>query len=257
MPSRKRSKGKARKAKAPNDDGEQQQGRQEREQQVQHHSIPGQLLSELSIVRRCDHGCPRPPDGDVCSKFVVAFEDSMRVEFENGDHSLVMAAVMVSSETINIDSRVWKDAVIRERLRSYLVSIGTDSLLNGNMTKAMVHAITIIMLELSTTSDPIVFNRKLTALTRDLVQDKERETTRFFSKRIGCSCLTERYAQLKTQTKIGECSYCHEEKKRVELMVCQRCRLSQYCSKECQREGWAEHKRTCAKSRASSSTPRA
>ena len=57
----------------------------------------------------------------------------------------------------------------------------------------------------------------------DLADDRERETTRFFAKRIDCTCLKEKYAQVKTQPKIGFFDHCHQKKKRRELMLCTRC----------------------------------
>ena len=80
---------------------------------------------------------------------------------------------------------------------------------------------------------------------RDLVGDSDCDTVRFFSKRIGCSCLKEMSKQVKSEPKLGLCGYCKHRKERRELMVCALCRIPQYCSKACQEAHWPEHKVCC------------
>ncbi|KAG2024023.1 hypothetical protein CC2G_001622 [Coprinopsis cinerea AmutBmut pab1-1] len=43
-----------------------------------------------------------------------------------------------------------------------------------------------------------------------------------------------------------QCSYCEEIKEKG-LMICSRCKLAHYCSKECQRLAWPSHKLLCKK----------
>ena len=81
--------------------------------------------------------------------------------------------------------------------------------------------------------------------TRDLVQGGDRDVVRFFSKRITCSCLKEKYKRVKSEPKLGLCTYCKQRKERSELMVCALCRLPQYCSKACQGAHWPKHKVCC------------
>jgi len=42
------------------------------------------------------------------------------------------------------------------------------------------------------------------------VGDGGRERKKFFHKRIGCTCLTEKYKLMRTLTKLGRCYHCHE-----------------------------------------------
>ena len=74
----------------------------------------------------------------------------------------------------------------------------------------------------------------------------ERETLRFYSKRISCSCLKERYSAVKAlQAKTGTCSYCQKTVERSALMVCSRCNFFDYCSRDCQEKAWPGHRTVC------------
>jgi hypothetical protein len=81
--------------------------------------------------------------------------------------------------------------------------------------------------------------------TRDIDDGDEREALRFFSKRISCACLDSLYAQAKSKQKVGKCYACKKTFKRSALRVCERCRISQYCSVDCQRSMWPLHKGDC------------
>ena len=82
-------------------------------------------------------------------------------------------------------------------------------------------------------------------IIRDLSIGGEREATRFFSKRIDCSCLKERYKHLKLQPRVDMCLHCKRIKERSELRVCSNCKIAAYCSEQCQRAAWPKHKVKC------------
>ncbi|KAJ7458787.1 hypothetical protein B0H11DRAFT_2242830 [Mycena galericulata] len=44
---------------------------------------------------------------------------------------------------------------------------------------------------------------------------------------------------------LGACHFCRKPSKRKELMTCKKCQRVNYCSVECQRGEWPEHKQTC------------
>jgi hypothetical protein len=63
---------------------------------------------------------------------------------------------------------------------------------------------------------------------------------------------TEYGTQMATAAAAGmdECRVCGRDKARngtSGLLICGRCRRIKYCSRECQREDWKEHKKWCAK----------
>ena len=70
---------------------------------------------------------------------------------------------------------------------------------------------------------------------RDLGEGNTRDLLKFFSKRTTCSCLKNMYSEArKNMPKMGKCSYCDGVKERRLLSVCSKCRINQYCSRECQ-----------------------
>lgn len=77
----------------------------------------------------------------------------------------------------------------------------------------------------------------------------------FFRKRIPCSCLDEKYKEVRSITKMGFCCnlHCQLPNKmtvRSKMVYCVRCRKANYCSRECQVAAWPNHKEYCGKSAA-------
>jgi hypothetical protein len=81
----------------------------------------------------------------------------------------------------------------------------------------------------------------------DLRCEGEREIIQFFLKRIFCCCLKATYAQIKEShpIRIGQCFTCKQSQKLSSLMLCGRCKSTQYCCRECQADDWPEHKVWC------------
>ena len=95
-----------------------------------------------------------------------------------------------------------------------------------------------------------VYNSRIVATKlRDLFgggNSKIRDLLKFYSKRLDCKCLKEMYSEArKTLPKMGGCFFCIQIKERALLMVCSRCRINQYCSRECQIADWPRHKCNC------------
>ena len=73
-----------------------------------------------------------------------------------------------------------------------------------------------------------------------------RDILKFYRKRTSCSCLKEMHLTArKTLPKLGMCYNCRERKERALLSVCGRCGIHQFCSRECQIENWPWHKSGC------------
>ena len=73
-----------------------------------------------------------------------------------------------------------------------------------------------------------------------------RDILKFYRKRTSCSCLKEMHLTArKTLPKLGMCYNCRERKERALLSVCGRCGIHQFCSRECQIENWPLHKSGC------------
>ena len=130
-------------------------------------------------------------------------------------------------------------------LLSCLTSLGTDYLLNDQFDMAACVANACLKLTHihtgNVTSDYVT---KSAERISDIYSNTERESLKFFYKRIKCQCLKENWKQTKEQ-KTGECSYCGDIKESRELFLCKGCRMPGYCSEECQRAAWPSHKAGC------------
>jgi hypothetical protein len=73
-----------------------------------------------------------------------------------------------------------------------------------------------------------------------------RETVKFFHHRIPCDCLKELYHHLKETTKRTTlCFNCRKLGDRKEIYECSDCKAAVYCSRECAKAHYAEHKELC------------
>jgi hypothetical protein len=72
----------------------------------------------------------------------------------------------------------------------------------------------------------------------------------YLKSRIPCSCLDEKYKEVRSVEKMGFCWNPDCPSPRVErsaTLCCARCRRTNYCSKDCQKAHWQRHKIDCIK----------
>ena len=94
--------------------------------------------------------------------------------------------------------------------------------------------------------DRTILSRNVSTKHRDIDGGNLRDVLKSFSKRIYCQCLKEKYSVARTTLpKRGFCNYCKQVRVRAMLSVCSRCRVFQYCSRECQVAHWPEHEICC------------
>lgn len=72
----------------------------------------------------------------------------------------------------------------------------------------------------------------------------------FLRKRIPCSCLKQKRKEVKSVVKMGRC--CHRQCALPDRMAvkntmvyCTKCKLANYCSRQCQEADWKMHKQLC------------
>lgn len=238
MPSRKRAKGKERKAKAA-------------EPKVSRWEILSRW-SENNVTIQCSHSCkgkmdlvippassPPHPVHDFMSA-VYAFDGPARPQWYD-----IMKLLYQQY------SPVWKDDDHRKSAQNILLAFGTNSILRDG-TYAVPNIVSAVLLVLEHFNDSKDFESAFWSAApkiRDItyMYRSDRDALKFYSKRIRCSCLKERYAQTKGRMKKGECHNCRKVLERKELMVCSRCNVNQYCSDKCHREAWTAHKKWCDK----------
>ena len=135
---------------------------------------------------------------------------------------------------------MWNDVECRQMAIGVLLSAGTNMILNANdVDGGMERGIAIAILSLDAWSCP---PSKLAILA----DGNERDILKFYSKRLSCSCLYEKYKEArKTLPKVGKCANCGEKKERDCFVTCGRCKVPFYCSRECQIAHVPTHKTHC------------
>ena len=141
-----------------------------------------------------------------------------------------------------------------ELVHSSHIAVGTQSILDGFTSDARFDATFANYFEQHTAkslkkTQASIDNHKLSELN-----DADPHTlVSYFRNRIPCHCLDAKYEQVKYTTKMGECSNlgkekCHLRYNKVErsaMMSCGRCRMTHYCSTQCHKAHWKEHRKYC------------
>ena len=240
MPSRKKSKGKERKARAlaklatavP----------KERVWETLAH------WGERSIAIQCSHGlnCHGCVLGHPVSTFL---DEVVKLDEDPNEEGFWLYDGMKG--LFEAHSIVCEDSHLRNLACEILLCMGANSILRGDEFTETPHTLAIVAVILEHCEGNSNFESAFwsaSRLGRDITDGNIRDTLRFFSRRLrSCSCLKSVYEQSKSEPKISICYNCHIEKERALLKVCGRCKLSQYCSEKCQRDDWPIHKKWCDK----------
>eukprot|EP00574_Skeletonema_japonicum_P000413 CAMPEP_0201739022 /NCGR_PEP_ID=MMETSP0593-20130828/45556_1 /ASSEMBLY_ACC=CAM_ASM_000672 /TAXON_ID=267983 /ORGANISM="Skeletonema japonicum, Strain CCMP2506" /LENGTH=267 /DNA_ID=CAMNT_0048233259 /DNA_START=26 /DNA_END=829 /DNA_ORIENTATION=+ len=249
---RKRNQGKARKAAKA-------KAREEDEERMNETTINGRELAleaqthwiQISDAK-CMHGFHPLPSREISSQFAPEFFGSFH-EARGSGNPLPTRLIAAHNATIVEYADVWKDSTKMEVAMSYCLSIGTNYILEDKYDHASRIATTAryfeehIAVELKENQALFRWNKLCEA------QNAERHTlVTFFRKRIPCSCLHEKYEEVKPISKMGmcfntQCNLPNRRTKRSKTMYCVGCRRVTYCSRECQKAHWKEHKADCFK----------
>ena len=248
MPSRKRDKGKERKAKKAEQEAKEVESRIGMARENWQGWARGEDMYELDkwrVITKCNHGCAlmiRDDNNHPVTNFIDAF--FMNCFFNEGTH-----IVDNLRNTFHKYPEVWNTDLYRKMTRDLMLKIGTNLIL-GNKVKHSVPrniAYVVMLLENYAGSghiDSTMNGRDVLSKMRDICS--LRDLLKIYRKRTTCSCLKKMHLETrKTQPKIGACYNCRKKKDRTLLSVCSKCRVSHYCSRECQIAHWPSHKYGC------------
>lgn len=234
MPSRKRNKGKERRAKKEARSGE----------WWRHWTIGDRAESDVG----CNHGCVVPSRDHTVSRFMNTLDEEL-TRYRND----ILTAMR---NTFSKHSEVWNNAELRHMTSSVLLCIGTNLMLQKNPANGdkpirwgVTIAQAILLLECYGDRGNFedAYNLADMKVHRSLPGHYgERDVLKFYSKRLACSCLNEKYKLARrTLPKLGRCEHCDTFMQREHLMTCGRCKVPRYCSRECQVAEWPDHDEVC------------
>ncbi len=254
MPSRKKAKGKARKAAkeaeaAKAKEQESQAQAQASSKQMQEGSLEAQLqrlMISSSSSKKCLHGCHAlsPSDQKICGEFI----DSFVAAYTSRDD---VAQSFLTAYYATKDEYADVYATKIEPIISAHLSTGTRCILEGDNDAAQLHASFAcyfgewIAVCLHKTTAAINWGKVI-----ELYDADDHTLVSFYRNRIPCSCLDEKHKEVKSVKKMGLCynNNCSQPGKKVErskMFSCIRCYNSNYCSIECQKADWKRHKMFC------------
>ena len=258
MPSRKKAKGKARKAakEAKAVKAEERRAVAAVNNQRQEESVEAQMqqlvISALS-PELCRHGFPHyslspslsPGDIKICTEFINAYIDAF---FSPDKKGFTDAYNATEEEYADVyDSKL--DTVV-----SMLLAGGTLCILQGNNRDAHLYASLASYfeeyIEVCHRETKVVGHLSKTC---ELLSADRHTLISYYKKRIPCSCLDEKYKEVKSVKKMGLCRNPNcslPDNGRVErskMFSCARCGYVNYCSVECQKANWKVHKKFCDK----------
>ena len=257
MPSRKRNKGKERKAKKAELELERIEIESQREAVRNHWLIRAEVrdvwqefargegeVRQIHWSVECNHGTSLVIPDDV-NHPVTSFMDSLFLHVAHNPNNVNVEKYL--RDTFTRHQEVWDNKRYREMAVNIFIAIGTNSMLSKKRADSfLAHA--IVVLENYDGINKTLNGPVIAAKLRDLLGSsaKHRDELKFYRKRTTCSCLKDMHLEArKTLPKLGICHHCGEEKERRLLMVCGKCKISQYCSKECQSASWPAHKSGC------------
>ena len=238
---RKRIQGKARKA-------AKEKAREAKEKAREEKAI--ELMALKMQQLSCRHGAEHLSLEELrnCIQFVLVFADRF---YACGPH-LPIRLSEGTNDTMDEFADVWNDSFKLEMMISHLLCDATDVYLSENnidYARDMAAITRYFEQHLAVTlkqSQAIPNWPKL----EDTYKADEHTLVNFFRRRIPCSCLDEKYEEVKDIPKIGHCynRACSIPVRKVErskTKYCSRCRNATYCSRECQVADWSRHKPTC------------
>ena len=246
MPSRKKAKGKARKAaKEAKEENRAVVAAGQRQEQSLTMQMQ-RLRINASPPTVCRHGFPLL--SDVEAKIYVEFIETFIDTFIS-QNNVAEAFITAQEVTEEKFPSIYYSKL--EVLISILLSKGTQMILEGDNRQAQLHAMLAFFFE-----DYLeVEVRKTRGVPcpmklLELKNADEHTLVSYYRKRISCSCLDKKYKKVKSVKKMGwccnkTCSLPGRKVERSKMFSCTRCGYANYCSVECQRVNWKEHKENC------------
>mmetsp|Transcript_31476 Transcript_31476/g.53286 ORF Transcript_31476/g.53286 Transcript_31476/m.53286 type:complete len:274 (-) Transcript_31476:303-1124(-) len=253
MVSRKKAKGKERKAaKAMKEEEKENSSAAAAQQRELEGALELQMQRLIidSLPSPCKHGFDPFSAGHICDRFVHLY--SITFDASSGNSSI--NAILDATDAVEDKyPEVLYDSSKMKHILSYFSLVGTQQILDGDDDAARITSAVIVVFEEFIASK--VNKTKAGVCTQKLMEmviADDHTLVSFFRKRITCSCLDKKHKEVKSIKKMG---YCNNEKcplpdgkvERSKMLYCTRCRYAYYCSRDCQETHWSDHREVCKK----------
>ncbi|KAL7549450.1 hypothetical protein ACHAWF_012715 [Thalassiosira exigua] len=260
MPSRKRNKGRQRKARAASRNVGPSMPRP-----------PPSASSNLGILLNgdCWHGVDQLAQMNMENRkrvlyFMTLFQQRWREMSQNdanmssqvgeGRQAQLSSAYRAIELTHAMQPDFLGDTTLREAFKRTILWEVTKAMLEAGYCESNIfassgHAIVIVIAENydQSSSELCRFGDDAYWKNRRVFNGCWRSLVKFYAKRIPCNCLDGLLAEVKSQPKTLLCSNCSVRMEMTALKVCNGCKATDYCSIECQRSDWPRHQKCCKK----------
>ena len=239
---RKRNQGKARRA------AKAEAAKAREEAEASRGYMSQMTTNEHSEGTMCTHGA------DTLSSRSFFLEE-FRSEFEEAlrrCNCVLTSLEEAYNATMNEFADMWNDSTKLILASSLLLRDGTNSLIEDYYNDARDAATFARFFEQHIA---VMLNRTQALINwaklDETFYSDDHTLVKFFRHRIPCSCMDEKYEEVKSITKIGFCfapnPQCSSGRyvDRSKTKYCSRCRCATYCSRECQVADWSRHKPHC------------
>lgn len=132
---------------------------------------------------------------------------------------------------------------------SFLLCNATDHVLEGDIGSARHFAQFVPYFEafVSAKETGEIVEQSWAAILDLCNCDDEHTLVKYLRKRIPCTCLDEKYEEVKSKSRMGVCFTCKSAVERSKVLTCSQCGTVNYCGRKCQKAHWHGHKEMCAK----------
>ena len=185
---------------------------------------------------------------DYLKTFTESYHSATRGNSRDGRFKSIMGTLgtAVTAATSANFTNISRDLSNRDSVNPFCLAKGTKFILDGNCDDARLCAVLAVF-----NTDKLPNTRKMI----ELLDGDEHTLVQFFRKQIPCSCLDEKYKEVKSTTKMGicfndECPLPGSMAVRSKMLRCTGClnyHYVSYCSRECQEADWPHHKKLCGK----------
>ena len=215
-------------------------------------------IEKQEIEENCTHGYNPSSkfQARYCADYLKTFTESYYASTrEGGNAQFDRLTSVADAYNTALDTSIRTTNVSRNRsnkqcINPYCLAEGTKFILDGKSNDARLPAM-LALITKKVDAAALLDRQKLL----ELMDGDEHTLVQFFRKQIPCSCLDEKYKEVKSIPKMGvcfsgQCPLPGNMAVRSKMLRCTGCLDDQYvsyCSRECQEAHWSEHKKFCGK----------